>query len=34
VTDIEKAWGSLMVTLGYELSPVPPQAAEIPAVLR
>ncbi len=34
VAEIEKAWGPLMRTLGYELSTTPAESAELPAVLR
>lgn len=34
VVDIEKAWGSLMRTLGYELSATPSETEKHPAVLR
>jgi hypothetical protein len=34
VTDIEKAWGSLMRTLGYELATALPKPDELPVVLR
>jgi hypothetical protein len=34
VADIEQAWGSLMRTLRYDLSTVPPHPAEPPVVLR
>jgi hypothetical protein len=34
VAEVENAWGSLMRTLGYELSTVPPELTELPLALR